>query len=285
MSVSIKTKAMAFAAGLSCLIVAYAVAQPGQPGQPGQTIQPGQPDRPPTAPPRTGVGAVQPSQPVVRGEISEVDQFFASCLLAKNQAEIEISKLALERAQNPQVKQFAQQMIAEHQQLIPKLQQIAGVQFSADRSRGVQPANYEAAPGQPGQVAPPTQPTQPPTPGIIGRAPAQGGAVSQLIAIEQRIAEQSTKKLREKLEQKQGAEFDHCYLGSQIACHMQMSAALDVLKEQAPGQVRQIAQEAEPKVKQHLAMAEQLAEQLMEASTRQAGLERQPTETVPRVPR
>jgi hypothetical protein len=66
---------------------------------------------------------------------------------------------------------------------------------------------------------------------------------------------------------------------------MQMAAALDVLKDSAPGQVRQIAQETEPKVKQHLAVAEQLGEQLMKAQTRQAGLDRPATETVPRVPR
>jgi predicted outer membrane protein len=220
------------------------------------------------------------------GENSEVEQFFASCLLAKNQAEIEISKLAVERAQNPQVKQFAQQMIAEHQPLIPKLQQIAGIQAATDRTRGVQPANYESQPNTPGQTSPVGQTTTTSqTPGMISRTPPQGGALNQVAAIEKQIAERSYDKMRETLEQKVGPEFDHCYLGAQIACHMQMAAALDVLKDSAPGQVRQIAQETEPKVKQHLAVAEQLGEQLMKAQTRQAGLDRPATETVPRVPR
>jgi predicted outer membrane protein len=269
-----------------CLLAADAIAQPGQPGQP----------QPPPTPPTVGQGvqgvqqpgiqqpATQPfrsTQTLTRGVSSEADQFFAACLAIKNQGEVEISKFALERTQNPQVKQFAQQMIVDHQPMVPKLQQIAGLlaggQFGADRSRTVQSANYDSQPG--GARQPTTSQVQQ----AGGQLAGQTSALEQVTAIERQIAQRCGENLREKLQQKQGAEFDHCYIGSQIAAHMQMLAALEVLKAQTSDPLRQIAQEAEPKVKQHLETAEKLAEQLMQTSTRQAGVDR--PGAVPRVPR
>jgi predicted outer membrane protein len=298
MSVSIMTKGAVLAAGLSCLCVAYALAQqvqvPGQPTQPTPPGQPGQPvqsDRMYQNTPRTTTGTTQSSQ-TARGESSELDQFFAACLLTKNQGEVELGRFAAERAQNPQVKQFAQTMVSDHSQLLPKLQQLAGnlaEQPGNERSRtglsaGTDRDRESTTPGQPGvgQSATSRQQTTTGTSGqtstttgygqTSGQTP--GGAdraIQQLVAIDKQIADKAQDSFREKLQQKQGAEFDECYIGSQIMGHLHMLAALDVLKSQSQGQLRQIAQEAEPKVRQHLQQAEQIAEQLNKgAQTRQA---------------
>jgi predicted outer membrane protein len=275
MSVSVKTKAMALATGLSCLIATSAIAQPGQPGQP---------DRPPTQP-RPGVGATsqqampqQPLQSTVRSENSEIDQFFAACLTNRNQGEVEIGKFAADRAQHPQVKQFAQLMVSDHQSMLPKLQQLTGIPSTTERPGGIQRTSFEAQANQPGGDQPTTtlgtpsqqvggasgvagQPgrqaqgtttpqfgepggsQQPGQPGMVGQpgqsmnlpgiASRTGGgdqAIQQLIAIDRQIAENCTRNLREKLQGKQGAEFDMCYIGSQIAAHGEMLSALEVLK-------------------------------------------------------
>jgi predicted outer membrane protein len=287
MSASIKPKALAFAAGICCLLVAYAVAQTYQPGQPTRTDQPGQPGRidqpgqPPTMP--TQRQSVQTSRPLQSGRNlnPEVEQYIVQCLLEKNQGEVEISQFAQQRSQNPEVKQFAQQLIQDHQQNVQKLQRLTGAQAGAGRTQGVQPAGFEAQ-------ANTSQPGIPQQPGGAvraydnsNRAGAPSSAIQQLTAIEKQIYEHCQQALQEKLQSKQGADFDHCYVGSQIAAHMQMLSALGVLENQTDGQLRQVIQESQPTVKQHLEHAEKLAEQLMNTSTRQAGA--QPT--TQRVPR
>jgi len=287
------------------------------------------------------------SQQSARGESSETDQFFAACLAAKNQGEVEIGKFASERAQNQQVKQFAQMMVTDHQALLPKLQQLAGNQSSSERSSSIQRTSSEGqsglssqsgqadqqsatsgglgqqaggsgVTGQPGRQAQTSgssqfgepggsqqaaQSGQAGTSGISGQsgqssqlgqsstqssiASRMGGdsnAIQQLIAIDRQIAENCTRNLREKLQEKQGAEFDMAYIGSQIAMHNEMLSSLEVLKNQTSGQLRQVVQEAEPKVKQHLQHAEQIAEQLKGSSGRQTEAASRPGET-PRVPR
>jgi predicted outer membrane protein len=52
-----------------------------------------------------------------------LSQHIAVCLTLGNQEEVALGQFAQERAQNPQVKQFAQMMAQEHQQAISQLQQ------------------------------------------------------------------------------------------------------------------------------------------------------------------
>ena len=313
MSVSMKSRAIAIAAGLG-LCAAYAVAQvnqpigqpvpPAQPGQPSQFGQPSQPGQAmPTERmqnmPRTTTGTIQ-APPTARGEAADVDQFFAACMLTKNQCEIEMARFAAERAQNPQVKQFAQTLINDHSQLLPKLQQLAGSQpnpLDAERTRMGGLATGVGADRDPAnQPSPTRQSTTTGTTGQTSATSSYGQAIGQtaaggdttvqkLIAIDKQIAERAKESFHEKLQQKQGAEFDECFVGAQIVGHMQMLAALDVLKNQSAGQLKQIAQEAEPKVRQHLQEAEKLAEQLRSSSTKQTEAASRPTEGTPRVPR
>jgi len=279
------------------------------------------------------------SQQSARGESSETDQFFAACLAAKNQGEVEIGKFASEHAQNQQVKQFAQMMVSDHQALLPRLQQLAGDQSSSERSSSTQRTSSEMQSGQSGQLGQSNQQSatsgglgqqaggsgvtgqpgrQSETSGssqfgqpggsqqagqsgqaggqvgqsgqsstqssIASRMSGDSNAIQQLIAIDRQIAENCTRNLREKLQEKQGAEFDMAYIGSQIVMHNDMLSSLEVLKNQTSGQLRQVVQEAEPKVKQHLQQAEQIAEQLKGSSGRQTEAASRPGET-PRVPR
>ncbi len=70
----------------------------------------------------TGTGA-QSEYPVIRGA-NTPDQFVRKAAI-DNQAEIALSQLAVQRAQDPQVKQFAQQMVDQHKQAGDQLKQIA----------------------------------------------------------------------------------------------------------------------------------------------------------------
>jgi putative membrane protein len=79
--------------------------------------------------------------------------------------------------------------------------------------------------------------------------------------IEQQINERCLAMLQAELESKSGKEFDACYLGSQIAGHMHMIAALDVLAGQTSGPLQQIVKSAQPTVQKHYDEARQLMKQ------------------------
>jgi len=152
----------------------------------------------------------------------EVDQFFAGCLLAGNQAEVELAELAQQTSQNPQVKQFAAQMILDHRPLVQKLQQVAMITEGAGGS----------------------------------------GSLQMAAQIDKQIADRKLQMAKEELQQKSVAEFDKCYIGMAIGAHGHMVAALEVIGQQSQGQLAQLAQQAQPKTQEHLDHAKMLMKEL-----------------------
>jgi putative membrane protein len=80
--------------------------------------------------------------------------------------------------------------------------------------------------------------------------------------IAKEIDEQCLESLKKELGDKSAGEFDACYVGSQIAGHMQMAAALKVLSKHATGELRDVITEAQPTVDKHLKHAKELMNKL-----------------------
>jgi putative membrane protein len=80
--------------------------------------------------------------------------------------------------------------------------------------------------------------------------------------IAKEIDEQCLESLKKELGDKSAGEFDACYIGSQIAGHMQMTAALKVLSKHATGELRDVITEAQPTVDKHLKHAKELMDKL-----------------------
>jgi predicted outer membrane protein len=229
------------------------------------------------------------------GQNSAVEMYLANCLLKRNQGEIEISQFAAEQSQNPKVKQFAQELAKDHQQVVEKLQQIAGARGVPTKTSSLdtsaRPESDRPATRTPGESATDT--------GVLGqdsrtnrigsdretnesvttgRTATQGsGALQQLASIEEKIADRCEQALREELQQKSGAEFDQCFVGAQVGGHMQMLAALDVISQDTQGPLKQIAEEAKPTVQKHLDHAKGLAKQLMSGEQGSAQAQRPST--------
>ena len=89
------------------------------------------------------------SQVRIGRENQEVEQYLIGCLLAKNASEVELSQFAEKQAASPEVKEFAQLMIQDHQKMIQQLEQLAGTQGNKDilqiRITLDLPANLEPA--------------------------------------------------------------------------------------------------------------------------------------------
>jgi predicted outer membrane protein len=321
MSASPNLRIGVVAAGVSCLVLSFAIAQQEQtPGQSrsrenassaiGQTDRSStqQIERPTSRPGERAYGEAERRTTGYRGTRTAagganqaVDRFLASCLLAKNQAEVELSELAQQKAENSEVKQFAQMMIQDHRKMIEKLQPLTGMQAGTNRgvsgSFGTQPGTERTndttvLPGSPGagQTIPPSErtaavpPAGPATDTTTGVATtdrmAAGGAVNQLIQIDKQINDRCLQMAKNELQQKSGAEFDKCFVGGAIFAHSKALAALEVIGQQTQGPLAQIAQEAQPNVKEHLDHAKQLMKQLEgQTGARGTQAERQSTRT------
>jgi len=219
--------------------------QPIQPGQlqPGQ-VQPGQPAQPGAQPGRfTQPGQVVPGQQVIPGQAGQIaqrgtaDQQIAACVFIACRNEIETAKLAEQKAQSNEVREFAQKMIDEHTPGCQEMQRLAG-ELVADRSR---------LPG--GEAA--------------GRAPVVGGNLDW-VSIHEQIGEQCLATVKKELSAKQGTDFDQCFMGEQIGAHLHVIDSLKVLKEHASGDLRQKLEQELQTAQQHLQLAKQIDQRLKE---------------------
>jgi predicted outer membrane protein len=338
-------------ATLSCLLIGYAAAQQGTAGN----SQPGSSGSSSSASDASGSGARQSGRSSAAqsgqgtsqsygqsarshtanygatasasGSNSEVQQFMANCLLAENEAEVQLTQLAEQQAQSSSVKQFAQKMAQDHRQMIQQLQQVAGTQGSSSSSLGASGSTSATSSGTSGSSSLGTSGTNSAgttTSGISGvgagtsdssgtagtsgtsglsgtsgsgtssasalpgssaasgtassgrsslsssqttdlaggvASATSGGAVQQLGQLERQILDRKMQLTKEDLQQKQGAEFDKCFIGTVIPAHVHAVAQLEVLEKQG-GQLAQIAQQARPIVQQHLDHAKQLMRQL-----------------------
>ena len=292
MSVLFRTCIGSLAAGLCCLPLANAqqpaATRPGtaqtlpaqaqsQPDDPNSVIRSNRATAPqldaPALPGRQPYTANYGGNQASEGQKSEVEKYFATCLLKNNQAEIEISQFAAQQSQNPKVKEFAEELVKDHQQVVKKLQPIAG---NASAHSASNPSLDAAATNDSNRIATDTTPT----PGSSGTNTAESltaahgssngnDALMQVAQIEEKINDRCNQALREELQQKTGAEFDAAFLGAQIAGHMHLLAALEVIPQESQGQLKQIAEEAKPTVQKHLDKAKELMKERKSGSLQQ----------------
>jgi putative membrane protein len=167
----------------------------------------------------------------------EKNSVLATFLLVHNKMEVELSRLAEQRAQDPAVKAFAQKMVAEHTQIGQKLQQFAA------------PVDIAGGPAQPGR----------PAEAGAGRTGAPGQQEFDHVGLIEELGNQFLQTSRTELEKKQGAEFDKCFINQQIMSHMQAQQTLQVLSKHASPELRQALQEELKGIKTHLDEAKQIA--------------------------
>lgn len=251
------TGCVAILFGIAPLSIAQQLGgQQGQPGlqqdrQLGQQRQPGQ-------------------ERQVRGQTGQLDEKLAAWLACGNRAEVELGQLATEKATHPQVRQFAQRMVQEHSQLLQQLKQINPEIEMPDASQqgGQRFGQQTQQPGQPGQQPGQSGQRQP---GQLGQQAQQrigqtqhgtGDATDQLMEIGKKAAERKVELTKTYLQDKQGEEFDKCYIGSQIAAHIAMLAELEAMEDAGSPQLQQIVSKASQSTQQHLQEVQQIAQTL-----------------------
>ena len=148
MSAHVSLRIGVIAAGLSCLLLGYAAAEQETSGQArsersnaaGQSDRSStqQSDRATTQRNDRTYGTSQRRTANYRGENAvggqnqAVERYLAGCLLAHNQSEVQLGEFAQQKAESPDVKQFAQELVKDHRQLTEKLQPLAGMYGGAN---------------------------------------------------------------------------------------------------------------------------------------------------------
>ncbi|MGH7137670.1 MAG: DUF4142 domain-containing protein [Pirellulales bacterium] len=185
------------------------------------------------------------------------DEQLANWLLVDNRGEIQIARLAQEHASSDDVKDFAKKVIDDHAQLVEQLQQFAG------QGRGTRQGGEYQATNQRSRVSQPTnnRNEQYVQPYAAGRGNQQPGGLN-LVRLKQQLGQQCVASAEHELEQKEGDEFDKCYIGMQIAKHMEMLDTLKVFSRYASQELDELIEQAEQTTEDHLEHAKHLIKQL-----------------------
>jgi predicted outer membrane protein len=242
-----------------------------------------------------------------------IDQSVAAMLALGNHCEIQLGQLASQKSQNPQVKEFAQQMVQDHTKFLSQLQPFLPAGFADDlksegaatgarsprtgagavRAEGAAETRPEGAaaartadnPAADNQVAQndPQRPraNQGRTEARQGEAGQQGDqARNPMLQIQKDAAQRALAMTKEILNEKQGSEFDKCYIGEQVMAHVHMLAKLEASQNHVSPEFQQIIRQGQQTTEQHLKHARTLAQQL-EGERGAAVQPGQPTRTQP----
>ena len=152
------------------------------------------------------------------------DRVIADCLAISNEEEIALANLAAAKSQNPQVKQFAETLVKDHNQYLAQLEKHGAqrVAFSLDREgRRADTAN-DQKPREPGAADPSTTHER--------RTAFTADGHLNFINVKRQMAEKCIENAHQAWSQKKGNEADMCFVGSQAVQHQQMLDALEVLR-------------------------------------------------------
>jgi predicted outer membrane protein len=227
----------------------------------------------------------------------DVDHFLTRVIRQANRDEIATAQLGAQRAANPDVKKFATQMVDDHNRFMTRLQQFEAGQRNAmpgartgrfnKGASNFQPApsttqspatsdtaNDHNATGQV-QTTPPSSFNQPAAaaPGFAGQVAGQDvrarhNAAHQFIGIMDQVAAQTERSIQRELSQKEGAQFDRCFLSWQVMDHMWLVEALTVFQQNASPALQPILQEGLQTAQQHLTHAKALLSQIEQGHTK-----------------
>ncbi len=212
-----------------------------------------------------------------------VEQALVMKMKKMNDAEIELAQLAQEKVDDQNFRQFTQTLIQDHQALNQQLDQVAGAaggnagnrragQNNQDQNNPGQnqnnPGQNQVNPGQNqadagGQLG--NQPTNSAQPGRQGQGRGQmpgmgGGRVPQmLISIASQACDNNLKMTKEMLNKYDGQDLKMAFLGQQIVAHTASLAEMKAIESSGPEKLKGIAQQASPKIQEHLETAKKLA--------------------------
>lgn len=215
--------------------------------------------------------AQDPNRGITGASTAEADRILATCIMIANNNEIALAEHAQAKLQNPEAKQFAQMMIKDHGEFGRKLQKFSAVTpGDGDGGRRAGDATGDGkSTGHTGQTGEKPAGERPAGEHPTGRdaADASGmrhtAGVLDHAALAQELGRKHLESAKKMLDEKQGAEFDQCYIGMQIGAHACVLDELEVYANHASPELRAVFTEAQQTVRAHLDRAKQIGKDLM----------------------
>ncbi len=147
-------------------------------------------------------------------------------LMKANEAEVELAKMAHDKTDNQELKQFTKALIEEHQSLSESLKELKQ-QDSKNREQAA---------------------TVP----------------ESLCKIADQACENTLEMTKEMLSEKDGREFDMAFLGQQCVCHTAAIAELKAIQSAGPEEFQSFAEEALNNQEQHLDRIKEMIDNLQD---------------------
>ncbi len=196
--------------------------------------------------------AQQSSTPRTAGQqttagMQSKDKQIAQWLAADNYVEVEIAKLAKDKAKSDKVKDFAKTVCDDHEKAKEKLAKaVPGTSLDIDKDgsqdRGVartqqsQQANTLTA--------------------------SRGRDDLDSSDLKRKIAKKRVECLKKELEDQDGDKFDAAFLGHQLVQHQNMIASLTVLENETDGDLKDAIKEERKTAEDHYEKAKELMKEL-----------------------
>jgi len=202
---------------------------------------------------------VSPQQPTTQTGASKMastgvvtPQQIATCLALDNQEEVILAKFAQEKSKNKEVVSFAKMIAEEHQSCLKKLSK-----FAPEASReGYLTENSQI------------EPSKATSANAVSEKSATANGVNtmttgiDMLQLQREIAQQCITDSKKYLSEKDGDEFDVCFVGMQIAKHAAMRSKLVVLQRHTTDEMRQMVTEGIQATDKHMKAAESLMAKL-----------------------
>ena len=190
-----------------------------------------------------------------KGLDAESDGILATWLLIENNNEIALSELAVQRAQDPEVKSFAQKMIDQHREMAKKLQPFAtAAGFTPSKGTFTTPGSTDRDDDDKNRILGPGQGT-----GAGAQTSSRG---LDHIALLQDLGNQCLSTAKKELEQKQGSDFDRCFTGMALGAHMKMNDQMTVFQRYASSDLKETLRSGQQTVAMHLQQAKDLVKKV-----------------------
>jgi predicted outer membrane protein len=212
---------------------------------------------------------------------TSTDAQLAAWLIVDNQNEMALIQLAQQRSKSDNVKEFAHMMRDDHQQLLSKLQPFAGaIRTDATNGRRGTEANDQQPATEPNRGATAVQGAGRTTGQGLPQNAEQGGPAGNqarpvttrlnLVSLKRELGVQCLQSAMRELGQKNGTEFDECFVGMQIAMHMEAIDTMKVFRTHASPSLQETLDEGIKAAESHLKHAKTLIKEIVQNQAKEA---------------
>lgn len=189
---------------------------------------------------------------------SQTDAVLATWLAVDNQNEVELARLAQQKATSNEVKEFARMMIEDHGQFGQKLAIFSGPMTGTEgRNDGTRTGGTDGK-----NDGGTRQPNPGESKGGAGGDPRNSGMPLDTANLVRELGRKCLESAKQALSEKQGSDFDKCYMHMQVMAHQKVADSIEVFGNHASPKLKATLDEGEKTVKTHLEYAKQICKKI-----------------------